>query len=466
MSDSEIQFGEVEQPRREQRLRPDRNQQWAVVACGEPDPRDLPIFVDLDVMRELEDHARSDRRVELAGVFLGGQLDDEAGNPYVVVQDSLRARHYESSRGSFKFTHDTWSDITRRRDQFPPDLEMVGWYHTHPDWGVFLSGMDLFICEHFFNRALDVALVIDPCRGQRGWFQWTGDSDQQIRPTAGFYLIASRHRRTELERYAAQLEGGLAMAHDSHSRDFDPTKAARPVTSEPDPRGLWLAIGGMGILTVQLLVLLLIAWRILFDGIGPVSRTTTQTMEPVPASPEYHEAQLALQRIEAQRQLLDRVVAALDDRTPENLVSLLENQRHETQELQADLRAYRALEIGFRDQNLALAQKLEEASELESSLRSQIRTLDRALSDARSQTNALEQRLATLQNERIHPDPGASPTGPGDGQSVFRSVSWWMWVGPAALILILLGASHWLVNRRSKTDANSANSEDESADRG
>jgi proteasome lid subunit RPN8/RPN11 len=41
---------------------------------------------------------------------------------------------------------------------------MVGWYHTHPDWGVFLSSMDMFICDNFFNK-LDVAYVIDPWRG-------------------------------------------------------------------------------------------------------------------------------------------------------------------------------------------------------------------------------------------------------------------------------------------------------------
>ena len=83
---------------------------------------------------------------------------------------------------------------------------MVGWYHTHPDWSVFLSGMDMFICDHFFNRPLDVALVIDPCRQDRGFFQWTGDADPRVRRTSGFYLIASRFRRFELRRAVALSE--------------------------------------------------------------------------------------------------------------------------------------------------------------------------------------------------------------------------------------------------------------------
>ena len=178
------------------RPRPDDDRHYAVAPVGDPNEADLPIFVDLDVALEMEEHALSNTDVELGGVLLGGQYHDPQGRPFVLVTDSLRAQHYESTKGSFKFTHDTWQEITRQRDQFGPDVQMVGWYHTHPGWGVFLSGMDLFICEHFFNRPLDVALVIDPCRDERGLFQWSDDQPRRVRQTSGFYLVASRFRES------------------------------------------------------------------------------------------------------------------------------------------------------------------------------------------------------------------------------------------------------------------------------
>jgi proteasome lid subunit RPN8/RPN11 len=150
--DGDIHFGEVEEQDPELQRRPDRNRHYAVVGIDAPNESDLPIYVDLDVFREMESHAISDTRVELGGVLLGGQFEDEDGQAFVVVTDSLRAKHYENSKGSFKFTHDTWSQITLERDEFPDELQMVGWYHTHPDWGVFLSGMDMFICDNFFNK--------------------------------------------------------------------------------------------------------------------------------------------------------------------------------------------------------------------------------------------------------------------------------------------------------------------------
>jgi proteasome lid subunit RPN8/RPN11 len=204
MSVEEIEFGSVETVRHAQRLRPDRDRRFAVVPCGVPADDDLPIFVALDALRDMEAHALSDARVELGGVLLGESCEDDRGMAFVVIADSLRARHYESTSGSFKFTHETWAEFTRQRAGMAAELQMVGWYHTHPNLGVFLSELDRFICEHFFSRPSDVALVIDPCRQDRGFFQWSGfDAPQR---TGGFYVFASRHRTAELKCLVAFLE--------------------------------------------------------------------------------------------------------------------------------------------------------------------------------------------------------------------------------------------------------------------
>ena len=274
--DQEIQFGEVEETPPQRELRPDRNLHFAVVACGEPAEGELPVFVDLDVLREMEAHAQSDTSVELGGVMLGGQFTDDEGRPFVVVSDSLRARHFEATRGSFKFTHDTWSEITRQRDGFPDRTQMVGWYHTHPDWGVFLSGMDMFICDNFFNRPLDVALVIDPCRGDRGWFQWTGDPHARVRRTCGFYLTASRFRQTELEQYAAQLEGKQMAPNPQGNYPGYPA----PVVNIAGDRSPYHGQMVLGMLVIQFCFLMIVAWKLLLG----VSFTLTSACVPSAAS--------------------------------------------------------------------------------------------------------------------------------------------------------------------------------------
>lgn len=218
-SDSEIEFGDLQGRKSVQRLRPDRDGQFAVVAVGEPQAGELPIFVDLDVMRDMEAHALTNTDVELGGVLLGWQAKDDSGQPFVQIVDSLRAEHYEATRGSFKFTHETWSEFTRRRQSLHPDLQLVGWYHTHPGWGVFLSEMDRFICDHFFSSSEDVALVIDPRQQTRGWFQW--QTGRRLAQLSGWRIYAHRHRAGEIE-YYSRLYSGTPMPH------FDPRYAVQP----------------------------------------------------------------------------------------------------------------------------------------------------------------------------------------------------------------------------------------------
>ncbi len=257
----DIQFGELEHAEPQRGLRPDQDAHFCVMPVGEigmPDTehagrKDLMIFVDLDVMRDMEAHANSDTSVELGGVMLGRQLFDEQGQPFVVITDCLRAEHYHATKGSFKFTHDTWSQITERRKRLRPDLEMVGWYHTHPGWTVFLSGMDLFICNNFFNKPLDVALVIDPVNDDRGWFQWTADARPVTRPTQGFYLTTNKYRQSELKYFSRLYSKGPLMNDPRYSETS--FGASSPVVNVMENRRPLIDVAIVAMLTLQFMLL-------------------------------------------------------------------------------------------------------------------------------------------------------------------------------------------------------------------
>ena len=53
------------------------------------------------------------------------------------------------------------------------------------DWGVFLSGMDMFIQNNFFNIPYQVALVVDPRADTLGFFQW---KHRRVTPCGFFYI--------------------------------------------------------------------------------------------------------------------------------------------------------------------------------------------------------------------------------------------------------------------------------------
>ena len=63
------------------------------------------------------------------------------------------------------FTQETWNGIYKSLEADHPKLKIVGWYHTHPGFGVEFSEMDLFIQRNFFAGPSHLALVTDPLNG-------------------------------------------------------------------------------------------------------------------------------------------------------------------------------------------------------------------------------------------------------------------------------------------------------------
>lgn len=116
-------------------------------------------------------HARETPAVEVGGLLLGEVY--QQGTRYLVqVTHALPARHTEARAVAVTFTSDTWLDLIASRARYPDNMT-VGWYHSHPGMGVFLSGQDLFTHRSFFaDKPWYLALVIDPQFGEQGVFVW------------------------------------------------------------------------------------------------------------------------------------------------------------------------------------------------------------------------------------------------------------------------------------------------------
>src|SRR5688572_7726054 len=151
--------------------------------------RDFRIHFDEKVHDEVKKHAAETVDVELCGVLVGKVLRDRDG-PYLTVTGSIRGEHAKHDGAQVTFTHDTWDHVHKEKDARYPKEQIVGWYHTHPGFGIFLSGMDLFIHEFFFNGATQIAHVIDPRSGDEGVFTWRSGKVER----AARFWIGSRER--------------------------------------------------------------------------------------------------------------------------------------------------------------------------------------------------------------------------------------------------------------------------------
>ena len=129
------------------------------LAPGQDEP---VVIIDRAAWETMEAHARSSS-VEVGGLLVGEALRDGAsGRPVTLVRGAIPAIGGASSSVSFTFTPDAWDYLTRERDRAWPQMITVGWFHTHPNLGIFYSSTDRSTQQAFFNQPWNVGLVIDP----------------------------------------------------------------------------------------------------------------------------------------------------------------------------------------------------------------------------------------------------------------------------------------------------------------
>jgi len=134
----------------------------------------ISILVKKDIWEKITKHARSKRNREVGGVLVG-EVNRVEGSYQIRVTDFIAAEFAIEESTQMKFTHETWREIDKelkRLETQKTDRKIVGWFHTHPGWKIFLSDKDLYIHRNFFKEAWQIALVIDPKAGTGGFFRW------------------------------------------------------------------------------------------------------------------------------------------------------------------------------------------------------------------------------------------------------------------------------------------------------
>jgi len=128
----------------------------------------IPVEVDIFI----ENFALSDTTREVGGVLVGSLEYDKEKRSVIKIVGAIPAKHTEASLSSVKFTAQSWEYINSVMENEYLDYKIVGWFHTHPGFGIFLSSWDLFIQRHFFNLPWQIAYVVDPVNMRKGFFGW------------------------------------------------------------------------------------------------------------------------------------------------------------------------------------------------------------------------------------------------------------------------------------------------------
>lgn len=153
---------------------------------------DFRVYFHPEAYAKIQEHSIRDTARELCGVLVGVVKKDDFG-PFAVVEDTIEGKNALNRGAQVTFTHETWAHICNEHDSRFPEKAILGWYHTHPGFGIFLSPADMFIHENFFNLPWHIAFVVDPKAGKEGVFIWRKGSPSPARQ----YWIGDKLRFAE-----------------------------------------------------------------------------------------------------------------------------------------------------------------------------------------------------------------------------------------------------------------------------
>lgn len=167
----------------------------------------INVFISGKLLNEIDNYLKEDISIERGGVLCGYKIE----NNNILISDYIKAEYTEATLMELTFTHKTWESINAIKDSRNDDSQIIGWFHSHPGHGVFMSGYDEFIQNNFFEKSYMVSYIFDPVNNERGFFI---SDDKQIKKLSGFYKINNDtllKMETQTEKDKPSLSGGKTI---------------------------------------------------------------------------------------------------------------------------------------------------------------------------------------------------------------------------------------------------------------
>lgn len=155
-----------------------------IFPIGERVEENKNIYILQSTYKEIHRFTQNKTANESGGILVGTTIE-EFGKTNIIINGFIEAKYCEATSTTLKFTHETWEYVYKEIEKKHNGKKIVGWIHTHPDFGIFLSEYDKFIHQNFFSEDCQIAYVVDPIQKIEGCYFWING---KIEKCKGFYI--------------------------------------------------------------------------------------------------------------------------------------------------------------------------------------------------------------------------------------------------------------------------------------
>ncbi|MDD5312283.1 MAG: hypothetical protein PHO26_04530, partial [Dehalococcoidia bacterium] len=152
---------------------------------GHPEQGNVVVTISRKAHDAVYVHGILNPKQEVGGIFVGNVTQNESGKYKIDIIAAVAAESAPGNKTQMQFTGPVWLDMLDKVQTGYPGMRIVGWYHTHPNMGVFLSDDDVASHKVAFSNPWHIAAVCDPLKRQLGFFSWRGE---ELRSLEGFYV--------------------------------------------------------------------------------------------------------------------------------------------------------------------------------------------------------------------------------------------------------------------------------------
>lgn len=124
------------------------------------------VILPKTIFKKIMHHVKGDCTVERIGMLIGRPFTrPSSGQLLICVDAALPIEDKSATNTSVSIQKDgwqsAWSDLNLASEE-----RIIGWYHSHPNHGVFLSAVDRKTQSLWFVQEWKLAIVLDPIRGE------------------------------------------------------------------------------------------------------------------------------------------------------------------------------------------------------------------------------------------------------------------------------------------------------------
>lgn len=125
--------------------------------------------IDDFVFKKMQEHRLPNGEIpEIGGFLLGCYTKNNDGTYCTALEEFIDVESENSGVYQISFGAKAWSKLELSLESHQKsDFEIMGWFHTHPGHGLFLSSPDLNIYTNFFKAPYQVAMEIDSVKSKR-----------------------------------------------------------------------------------------------------------------------------------------------------------------------------------------------------------------------------------------------------------------------------------------------------------